>query len=372
MTIVLDCFLRVYCMLTNYVEFLESRGFEHNRFCRKLPLQGALKISSKLTPSDLNTHFRFRRTEAASDRPGLFVEGFSNTCRKSIDLSINIANNIEAAAKHLANSLVKTYSTHTVPVLFALVNFPDVPPSKTLKILSRILSESANDLTRRGKLLEELPAHNQTKTLLNLVSNFIRERGERPSRAHNHLKICKFCDSVVCEKKTQRNVNKFCCAKAERFNRLSNEWILLHVSQNPSFSRFVDSIENVKYDGDCDNKSFSRERDLATIGNSNDTVTQSMSTDKKNTSTLENRRYGNRASSQIKTNPKRRGDRKVDSNSNSVESQSLFTNKEDTLAFEDHYRNGIVSQRKTVNNDNRDVNRVTSRHFEISEKRSDT
>ncbi|XP_067205215.1 uncharacterized protein [Linepithema humile] len=170
--------------------------------------------------------------EQMIERPGLFADNFRNArCSKSMNVSENILNKIEIAIKYFTKSLMaKNCPTQIAPILFTLADLPRILASEKRYILFMLLKEATKDVARCCQILEEPPAHIQTKTLLNLMSNFIREWGERPCEVHSHLKICRFCDSIINDEARQYT-RKFCRCEAKHFDRLRNEWISLHVSQ---------------------------------------------------------------------------------------------------------------------------------------------
>ncbi|XP_070172060.1 uncharacterized protein [Polyergus mexicanus] len=261
----LDCFLRIYSILNNFVEFLEFRGFN---YClvhyKKLPLKGALEISSKMMVSNIHENL-FKQV---MEWPGLFANAFYNThCSKLTDISKDIANEIEATIKHLTKSTIKNYSTQMGSILFALANLSCIPASKRLQILSVLLKETAERMTCCEEIAKELPAHIQTKTLLNLASNFIREWGEKLCKTRSHFKMCKFCDSIINDE-TRQYVKNLCCGEAEHFNRLLKEWLSLYVSHNTSKLKSADSTK-VEYKMDYSHENTLQKNDFTRIDNIN-------------------------------------------------------------------------------------------------------
>ncbi|KAL6263690.1 hypothetical protein P5V15_003778 [Pogonomyrmex californicus] len=157
--------------------------------------------------------------------------------------------------------------------------------------------KNAKKLTKLVRINAHLepPAHIQTKTLLNLVSNFIREWGERPCETGSRdLKICKFCDSIINDE-TRQYARKYCCIEAEYLDQLLKEWLALHNTSELDSSIFTDT----KYEVNYSNKNDSQKENSVKTHNHDNTELRLVTTNQDDICIIfEN--YQNYSGSQIK------------------------------------------------------------------------
>ncbi|XP_025074464.1 uncharacterized protein LOC105428942 [Pogonomyrmex barbatus] len=159
--------------------------------------------------------------------------------------------------------------------------------------------EKCKNLTKLVRINAHLepPAHIQTKTLLNLVSNFIREWGERPCETGSRdLKICKFCDSIINDE-TRQYARKYCCIEAEYLDQLLKEWLALHNTSELDSSIFT----GTKYEVNYSNKNDSQKENSVKMHNHDNTELRLVTTANQDDIYIIFENYQNYSGSQIKS-----------------------------------------------------------------------
>ncbi|XP_072767279.1 uncharacterized protein [Anoplolepis gracilipes] len=208
---------------------------------------------------------------------------------------------IVTTIKHLTkSSTIKNYS-QMESILCALADLSCISASKKLQILSVLLKKATESMTCCEEIAKELPAHIQTKTLLNLASTFIREWGEKPCKTRSHFKICKFCDSIINDESRQY-AKKFCCVEAEHFDRLLKEWLSLYVSHNMSKLKSANPTE-VEYKINYSNENTLQKSDVTRVDNINNARLQLISINENDIPTLEDHYKKSHIDSQSKIYP---------------------------------------------------------------------
>ncbi|EZA61275.1 hypothetical protein X777_11981 [Ooceraea biroi] len=122
----------------------------------------------------------------------------------------------------------------------------------------------------------------------------------------SHLKICKFCDSVINDE--ARQYAKYCCTEAEHLNRLSNEWLSLYALQVICIfsqdSSICETINPSKYKTNHSSKNTLQKKEFKKIHNTDNA--ELLFSGKDNTSTLEDdsKNHDGFHNAQMKTIPR--------------------------------------------------------------------
>ncbi|XP_033351912.1 uncharacterized protein LOC117234625 [Bombus vosnesenskii] len=253
LTPALEIFTRAHRLLKNFMDLYK---IHEGKCCGvnydTVPLHGALDIVATAMTSIVCGNVK-----KGSQRSGLFRNMFP--CVRCQDMEVlpeEIVRKVDIIMTCLERCCaIENITRRIKDVLCILERLAPCAMSEKFQTLSLLLKEIMRKLICCGQDLEEPFGNTQTKLILNLVNNFIRDWSEKRSGSRPCLRICRFCDRVVNE--TTRQWGTFCCNEAKKFHDIRIEWILRQsITSDASKDEAIDwrpkskSSRNERFDDD--------------------------------------------------------------------------------------------------------------------------